>query len=148
VLLLSIPARSAVIRRYALLGALNSSTSPEPPQLKATLIVVIYVIYYQSLTVQYSELAKLDHILLSSHTEENDSTMSCPYLKEVVMLYCQAYPVKKMIPLERIASAEPCLGREFEACPLFKDVLLRMRAHTQAAGVLQPAATAPREVFR
>ena len=41
--------------------------------------------------------------------------MSCPYLKEVVMLYCQAYPVKKLIPLDRIASADPCLGVDFEA---------------------------------
>jgi hypothetical protein len=74
--------------------------------------------------------------------------MSCPYLKEVVMLYCQAYPVKKLIPLDRIASAEPCLGREFEACPLFTDVLLRMRAHTQAAGIVPSAGIEPREVFR
>jgi len=54
--------------------------------------------------------------------------MSCPYLKEVVMLYCQAYPVKKLVPLDRIASADPCLGHDYEACPLFKDVLTRIRA--------------------
>ena len=90
----------------------------------------------------------LDHILLDTQAEENGPTMSCPYLKEVVMLYCQAYPVKKLIPLDRIASAEPCLGHEFEACPLFKDVLSRMRAHTQAAGVAPSAGTPPREVFR
>lgn len=56
--------------------------------------------------------------------------MSCPYLKEVVMLYCQAYPVKKLIPLDRIASAEPCLGYQFESCPLFQDVMARIRAQT------------------
>ena len=55
------------------------------------------------------------------------------------MLYCQAYPVKKLIPLDRIASAEPCLGHEFEACPLFKDVLSRMRAHIPASGVAPSA---------
>ena len=74
--------------------------------------------------------------------------MSCPYLKEVVMLYCQAYPVKKLIPLDRIASAEPCLGREFEACPLFKDVLTRMRAHSHPDGVAAQPVIAQREVFR
>lgn len=74
--------------------------------------------------------------------------MSCPYLKEVVMLYCQAFPVKKLIPLDRIASAEPCLGHEFEACPLFKDVLARMRAHSGAAAVAPPDVAAQREVFR
>jgi hypothetical protein len=45
--------------------------------------------------------------------------MSCPYLKEVVMLFCQAYPVKKMVPLDRIASANPCLGQDFEATDQF-----------------------------
>jgi hypothetical protein len=64
------------------------------------------------------------------------------------MLYCQAYPVKKLIPLDRIASAEPCLGREFESCPLFKDVLARMRAHSQPAEHAAPALAAQKEVFR
>ncbi len=64
------------------------------------------------------------------------------------MLFCQAYPVKKMVPLDRIASANPCLGQEFEACPLFKDVLTRMRAHgpTAARGAVGQAPKP--EVFR
>ena len=76
--------------------------------------------------------------------------MSCRYLKEVVMLYCQAYPVKKLVPLDRIASADPCLGHDYEACPLFKDVLTRIRAHSQPAGaaVAVSDASARREVFR
>jgi hypothetical protein len=75
--------------------------------------------------------------------------MSCPYLKEVVMLYCQAYPVKKLVPLDRIASADPCLSREYEACPLFKDVLTRIRANSQPAVAGVAADTsARREVFR
>jgi len=75
--------------------------------------------------------------------------MSCPYLKEVVMLYCQAYPVKKLVPLDRIASADPCLGHDYEACPLFKDVLTRIRAHSQPAGTAAATDTsARREVFR
>ena len=74
--------------------------------------------------------------------------MACPYLKEVVMLYCQAYPVKKLVPLDRIASADPCLSREYEACPLYKDVVTRIRAGTQrATAVLSPDST-NREVFR
>jgi len=75
--------------------------------------------------------------------------MSCPYLKEVVMLYCQAYPVKKLVPLDRIASADPCLGLDYEACPLFKDVLTRIRANSQPAVAGVAADTsARREVFR
>jgi hypothetical protein len=75
--------------------------------------------------------------------------MSCPYLKEVVMLYCQAYPVKKLVPLDRIASADPCLGHDYEACPLFKDVLTRIRANSQpAVPAVVADASARREVFR
>ncbi|MCX6539332.1 MAG: hypothetical protein NT151_10445 [Acidobacteria bacterium] len=74
--------------------------------------------------------------------------MACPYLKEVVMLYCQAYPVKKLVPLDRIASADPCLGLEYEACPLFKDVVTRIRASTQRATASLPPDSTRREVFR
>lgn len=52
--------------------------------------------------------------------------MSCPHLKEVVMLFCDAYPVKKMLPLDRIASAHPCLGRDFERCPLYCELMARL----------------------
>ena len=27
--------------------------------------------------------------------------MTCPYLKEVSMVFCRAYPVKKLVPLDR-----------------------------------------------
>jgi len=56
--------------------------------------------------------------------------MSCPYLKEVVMLFCDAYPVKKMLPLDRIATAHPCLGQDFEKCPLFRELVARLAAST------------------
>jgi hypothetical protein len=46
--------------------------------------------------------------------------MPCPHLKEVVMLYCDAYPLKKMVPLDRLVSLEPCLARDFRDCPLFR----------------------------
>ena len=92
--------------------------------------------------------------------------MSCPYLKEVVMLFCDAYPVKKMLPLDRIATAHPCLGQDFENCPLFRELVARVacnscaqdgpvnavgdsgkeathapraRAHTRDAGAARPA---------
>jgi hypothetical protein len=52
--------------------------------------------------------------------------MSCPHLKEVVMLFCDAYPVKKMLPLDRIASAHPCLGRDFDRCPLYCELMARL----------------------
>ena len=51
--------------------------------------------------------------------------MACPHLKEVVMLFCDAYRVKKMLPLDRIATANPCLG-EFGSCPLFQEVMAEL----------------------
>jgi hypothetical protein len=54
--------------------------------------------------------------------------MACPHLKEVVMLFCDAYPVKKMLPLDRIATANPCLGGDFRACPLFTELMARLTA--------------------
>lgn len=46
--------------------------------------------------------------------------MPCPHLKEVVMLYCDAFPVRKMVPLDKIVSADPCLTQTFHHCPLFQ----------------------------
>jgi hypothetical protein len=61
--------------------------------------------------------------------------MSCPHLKEVVMLFCDAYPVKKMLPLDRIATADPCLG-QFHDCPLFREAMARLASVT---GAVTPA---------
>ena len=63
--------------------------------------------------------------------------MSCPHLKEVVMLFCQAYPVKKMVPLDRLASTDPCVGGNFQQCAMFVELSARLRA---SAGE-QPAAS-------
>lgn len=50
--------------------------------------------------------------------------MACPYLKEAVMLSCEAFHVKKMLPLDRLATANPCLG-EFHGCPFFQECASR-----------------------
>ncbi len=57
---------------------------------------------------------------------ETDATMACPYLREVVMLSCDAFPVKKMLPLDRLATGNPCLG-EFHVCPFFEECTARTR---------------------
>jgi hypothetical protein len=46
--------------------------------------------------------------------------MPCPYLKEVVMLYCDACPLRKMVPLDRLVSASPCLTEDFKGCVMFQ----------------------------
>ena len=76
--------------------------------------------------------------------------MSCPHLKEVVMLFCDAYPVKKMLPLDRIATADPCLG-QFHDCPLFREAMARLSASSGIpvpGGETKPATHRPKEVAR
>ncbi len=48
--------------------------------------------------------------------------MTCPHLREVVMLYCDACPVKKMVPLDHLASASPCLLEDYKGCPLYQEL--------------------------
>jgi hypothetical protein len=57
------------------------------------------------------------------------------------MLFCDAYPMKKMLPLDRIATADPCLCG-FEGCPVFKEVLARLGAQENAEATAAPVAPA------
>ena len=50
--------------------------------------------------------------------------MTCPYLKEVTMVFCRAYPVKKPVPIDQVTTASTCEG-EFCECSLFKEALAR-----------------------
>jgi hypothetical protein len=63
--------------------------------------------------------------------------MPCPYLKQVVMLFCDASPVKTMVPLDRIATADPCLG-EFHCCPMFLERQPRLDTVPTATAPAQP----------
>ncbi len=54
--------------------------------------------------------------------------MGCPYLEEVVMVFCSAYPVKKLVPRNRMAATGPCQGEAFMLCPLYREVLARRSA--------------------
>lgn len=69
--------------------------------------------------------------------------MTCPYLKEVVMLYCDACSFKKMVPLAHLASASPCLAEDFKSCLLYKDVLARLGSSASE----EPAPVRPTPVF-
>jgi hypothetical protein len=60
--------------------------------------------------------------------------MACPYLREVVMLSCDAFHLKKMLPLDRIATGNPCLG-EFNGCPFFQECSARRVAGAPALQV-------------
>ena len=50
------------------------------------------------------------------------------------MLFCRAYPVRKMVPLDRLASGDPCLGGDFQDCPIFRELSERLHhCHEQEA---------------
>jgi len=70
-------------------------------------------------------LALTEHSGAHDSTTEMEPTMACPYLKEVVMLSCEAFHVKKMLPLDRISTGNPCLG-EFHGCPFFQECSARL----------------------
>jgi hypothetical protein len=50
--------------------------------------------------------------------------MSCPHLKEVRMVICRAYPVKKPVPIDRVTTESTCDER-YETCPLYQEALAR-----------------------
>jgi hypothetical protein len=67
--------------------------------------------------------------------------MTCPYLKEVSMVFCRAYPVKKPVPIDRVTTSSTCEG-EFKQCPLFRDAL--SRADRSSAEEEHPSPAAPK----
>src|SRR5574338_1231369 len=58
--------------------------------------------------------------------------MTCPYLKEVSMVSCRAYPVKKLVPIDRVTTANTCESESFKACPLFREALERAERSADA----------------
>ncbi len=66
--------------------------------------------------------------------------MSCPYLTEVTMVFCRAYPVKKLVPHDRLTTASQCEG-SFQGCQLFKEAMCRAGQSSCAADA-QPSPSA------
>ncbi|HEY3357787.1 MAG TPA: hypothetical protein VGQ83_31335 [Polyangia bacterium] len=71
--------------------------------------------------------------------------MSCPYLKEIAMLYCGAFPIRKMLPKDRMTTACMCTGQDFQSCPFFEEVVKRVREQLEAEqrGAAEPTPTPP-----
>lgn len=56
---------------------------------------------------------------------------ACPFLKEVVMIYCDACPSRKLLPRNQVVSMGPCASTEFTTCPLFRELARgEVPAHT------------------
>lgn len=72
--------------------------------------------------------------------------MDCPYLEEVVMVFCRAYPVRKLVPRNRLAASGPCQGASFEACPLYCELLSRESAAEAAVDTDRTPSSGEKEV--
>ena len=55
-----------------------------------------------------------------------ETSTTCPLLKEVVMLYCDACPTKKMLPQNNLVSAAPCQASRYADCPLYQEAVRRL----------------------
>jgi hypothetical protein len=66
--------------------------------------------------------------------------MTCPYLKEVSMVFCRAYPVKKPVPIDRVTTASRCEADGFAECPLFREALARAGKSIEQDETSTPAA--------
>lgn len=51
--------------------------------------------------------------------------MHCPFLEEISMVYCRAYPVKKLIPRHMVTTTSPCMGKGYQSCPFFLEIVAR-----------------------
>jgi hypothetical protein len=52
--------------------------------------------------------------------------MMCPFLEEIVMVYCRAYPVRKLVPKYAITTESACMCEGYVGCPLFKEIMARL----------------------
>ncbi len=50
--------------------------------------------------------------------------MKCPFLEEVLVQYCTACAVKKMLPKDRLVAENPC-EVNYSDCPIYKDFLAK-----------------------
>ena len=65
--------------------------------------------------------------------------MSCPYLKEVSMVFCRAYPVKKLVPIDRVTTESTCEGDGCRRCPLFQEALAQLNRSDEPDSNSTPA---------
>ncbi len=71
--------------------------------------------------------------------------MGCPYLREVVMVYCDALPQKKPVPADRLANSGHCACAGFQSCPVFLEAMARVKRASEPAPEPQSLATQRKE---
>ncbi len=74
--------------------------------------------------------------------------MRCPFFEEVLVAFCRAYPVKKMVPSDRLQANCICTCEGFEECPLFRELMAKIDGVDPARGTAEhklsdPGTSAP-----
>lgn len=59
--------------------------------------------------------------------------MRCPFFEEVLVAFCRAYPVKKMVPSDRLQANCICIGKGYDDCPLFREIIAKLEGARRAA---------------
>jgi hypothetical protein len=52
----------------------------------------------------------------------------CPFFEEVLVAFCRAFPVRKMIPSDRLNTTCVCTHEGFEDCMLFREVMAKLES--------------------
>jgi hypothetical protein len=60
--------------------------------------------------------------------------MRCPFFEEVLVAFCRAYPIKKMVPSDRIQGSCLCTAETFQDCAMFQEVMSRLEGQGAAKG--------------
>ena len=66
--------------------------------------------------------------------------MGCPHLREVVMVYCDAWPVKKLVPRAQLVTSGHCTHDDPSRCPVLLAQTSPARPASAATGAPPPAA--------
>ena len=58
--------------------------------------------------------------------------MRCPFFEEILVAFCRAYPVKKMVPSDRLQANCICIGKGYDDCSLFREVIAKLESARRA----------------
>ncbi len=70
--------------------------------------------------------------------------MACPFLEEIVVRYCKACPVKKLIPQNDSGTPSICLMEKYVECPTYREVALAEESRNEEVVQVQPRQTEER----
>ena len=71
----------------------------------------------------------------------------CPFFEEVLVAFCRAFPVRKMIPSGRLNTTCVCTHEGLEDCMLFREVMAKLESlkpagePDEAKGVTEPGSS-------